>query len=78
MPKTGKIDFQRCLSGIEFEGWVVDPLKQLTFPAGRVGKNDCGVDIVAKATWEGKTHLFYIQHQKLSLHGSTEKGTNVL
>ena len=50
MPKTGKIDFQRCLSGIEFEGWVVDLLKQLTFPAGRVGKNDCGVDIVAKAT----------------------------
>ncbi len=60
MPKTKKIDFQRCLSGIEFEGWVVDLLKQLTFPAGRVGKNDCGVDIVAKATWEGKTHLFYI------------------
>lgn len=61
MPKTKKIDFQRCLSGIEFEGWVVDLLKQLTFPAGRVGKNDCGVDIVAKATWEGKTHLSYIQ-----------------
>lgn len=51
MPKTRKIDFQRCLSGIEFEGRVVDPLKQLTFPAGRVGKNDCSVDIVAKATY---------------------------
>ncbi len=73
MPKTKKIDFQRCLSGIEFEGWVVDLLKQLTFPAGRVGKNDCGVDIVAKSTWEGKTHLFYIDIIEDVIKGRKQK-----
>ena len=61
MPEPRKIDFQRCLSGVEFEGWVVDLLKQLSFPANRVGKNDCGVDIVAEANWKGKKYIFYIQ-----------------
>ena len=61
MPEPRKIDFQRCISGVEFEGWVVDLLKQLSFPANRVGKNDCGVDIVAEANWKGKKYNFYIQ-----------------
>lgn len=61
MQEPRKIDFQRCLSGVEFEGWVVDLLTQLSFPANRVGKNDCGVDIIAEANWQGKKYRFYIQ-----------------
>ena len=61
MKEPRKIDFQRCLSGVEFEGWVVDLLTQLSFPANRVGKNDCGVDIIAEANWQGKKYRFYIQ-----------------
>lgn len=61
MNKFRSIDFQRCLSGIEFEDWTVNLLGQLSFPAHRVGKNDCGVDIVAEANWKGKKYRYYIQ-----------------
>lgn len=55
------IDFQRCTSGIDFENWMVDLLMQLHIPARRVGKNDCGVDIIAEANWNNKKYYFYIQ-----------------
>lgn len=61
MGNLKSIDFERCTSGIEFEGWVCDLLRKLSFPADRVGKNDSGVDIIARATWNGKVHRFYIQ-----------------
>ena len=61
MSKVRDIDFQRCLSGTEFEDWTVNLLRQLSLKADRVGKNDCGVDIIAKAGWKGKNFLFYIQ-----------------
>ena len=61
MRKLRSIDFNRCAMGIDFENWVCDLLKQLSFPADRVGKNDSGVDIIATANWEGKKHRFYIQ-----------------
>ena len=54
MAELRKIDFQRCLSGVEFEGWMVDLLTQLSFPANRVGKNDCGVDIVRRSKKIGR------------------------
>lgn len=55
------IDFERCRSGIEFEEWVKDLLCKLSFQAARVGKNDCGVDIVALASWKSVIYRFYIQ-----------------
>lgn len=61
MGNLKSIDFERCTSGIELEGWVCDLLRKLSFPADRVGKNDSGVDIIARATWNGKVHRFYIQ-----------------
>lgn len=55
------IDFERCKSGIEFEERVKDLFCKLSFQAVRVGKNDCGVDIVALAHWRSVTYRFYIQ-----------------
>lgn len=54
-------EFKRWKSGTEYENWVADLLTELQFKANRVGKNDCGVDIIAEANWEGRKHRFYIQ-----------------
>ena len=61
MGKLKSIDFERCTSGIEFEDWTKDLLRDLSFNADRVGKNDSGVDVIAKAQWNGKVYRFYIQ-----------------
>ena len=54
MGNLKNIDFERCTSGIEFEGWVCDLLRKLSFTADRVGKNDSGVDIIMRAKWNDK------------------------
>ena len=61
MGNLKNIDFERCTSGIEFEGWVCDLLRKLSFTADRVGKNDSGVDIIMRAKWNDKVYRFYIQ-----------------
>ncbi len=61
MGNLKSIDFERCTSGIEFEGWVCDLLRKLSFAADRVGKNDSGVDIIMRAKWNDKVYRFYIQ-----------------
>lgn len=61
MGNLKSIDFERCTSGIEFEGWVCDLLRKLSFTADRVGKNDSGVDIIMRAKWNDKVYRFYIQ-----------------
>lgn len=61
MSERKNIDFERCTSGIEFEDWVKDLLRDLSFGANRVDKNDSGVDIIAVASWKNKLHRFYIQ-----------------
>ena len=61
MGKLKSIDFNRCTMGIDFENWVCDLLKQLSFTANRVGKNDSGVDIIMQAKWKDKIYRFYIQ-----------------
>lgn len=61
MNEVRNIDFQRCLSGIEFENWMVDLLRQLSISAQRTGRDDNGVDIVAAAQYRDKQFRFYIQ-----------------
>ena len=46
MGKPKNIDFERCTSGINFEEWTKKLLIGLRMEASRVGKNDCGVDII--------------------------------
>lgn len=48
-------------SGIEFERAVVDTLVKLKINAHRVGKNDGGVDIIAKPELGKMQWIFYIQ-----------------
>ena len=62
MRKSMDSDFERCTSGIEFEEWVKELLGQLQMKADRVGKNDCGIDIIATAAInKDMTKQFYIQ-----------------
>ena len=51
----------RCLNGTDFEIWVEQLLRWAGFAAKRVGKNDCGVDIIASINLNGEAHRFYVQ-----------------
>lgn len=61
MGKPKNIDFERCTSGINFEEWTKKLLIGLRMEASRVGKNDCGVDIIATASVNHIPYRFYIQ-----------------
>ena len=62
MRKPMDIDFERCSSGMEYEEWVKDLLGKIRMKADRVGKNDCGIDIIATAAInKNMTRRFYIQ-----------------
>ena len=50
-----------CLSGADFEDWVVGALERCGLTAERTGKNDCGVDIIAEYKDGKNIHRFYIQ-----------------
>ena len=43
MGNLKNIDFERCTSGIEFEGWVCDLLRKPSFPADRVDISSTGL-----------------------------------
>lgn len=60
---NGKRDLQlvACLSGADFEDWVVQLLEKCGLTAERTGKNDCGVDIIAEYNDGKNIHRFYIQ-----------------
>lgn len=50
-------EFKRWKSGTEYENWVADLLTELQFKANRVGKNDCGVDIIPELRKDIRTRL---------------------
>ena len=54
-------EFKRWKSSSEYENCFKDLLTELQFRANRVGKNNCGVDIIAETNWNGRKHRFYIQ-----------------
>jgi Holliday junction resolvase len=59
MPKT--LNIHDCKTGFDFENAVVNFLREYGFESRRVGKNDGGVDVIAKITIGGTVQNFCIQ-----------------
>ena len=53
--------FPSCKSGAVFEDTVTNFLRSLGFNANRTGKDDGGIDIVAKKRIQETEYTFYIQ-----------------
>ena len=53
--------FPSCKSGADFEYTVTNFLQSLGFNANRTGKDDGGIDIVAKKRIQETEYTFYIQ-----------------
>lgn len=55
------INFLNCQTGADFENFIIEFLREYGIQASSTGKEDKGVDIVAKATLGGITNKYYIQ-----------------
>ena len=61
MNKKRDLQLVACLSGADFEDWVVQLLEKCGLTAQRTGNSDCGVDIIAEYKDGKNIHRFYIQ-----------------
>lgn len=55
------LNIHQCKTGLDFENWVVEFLREYGFDAYRVKKNDGGVDVIAKIYIGDMKHNFCIQ-----------------
>lgn len=55
------INIANCMTGIDFENFIVGVLKDCGIKASTTGNEDRGIDIIASATIDDITNKFYIQ-----------------